>query len=624
MAVGRADIHRIAAVREVIRAALTVGDVPLSDGSVQRRTVRLVLNDDGGDESEDEEGALPLDAAYIYKTHARRANKRRPTPKQFDPRLVIDPPLWSYEAPEFLALRRKVSWKHAEDLGALHLVDEVRVVCPQKDHSNPPRGANWAWVNGTKGRIWASGSMAFDGVPTGLRGHEPIPGDLRGIGKRFRCPIHPKAVCEEYPVLHGYARSQPFFSSTSKMSTLSWSLPAGPTQLGGTCPGSNGMSGLALYPAAEGKSKATKTWKGTIQEIIDVMKDDPSEGQVVTNPIVIRSSGAKLRIKGEHTLANLFAREDVAGVALDPKVPITQGIKTDFVCDICYALKGNYANLTTQLGGILRQLWLEHELATVGVDGTAATIAQAIAVALNNVHNRKREGHSLRHFRVHDSADFASPKMVDVWGKVCEALPEVLFWFPTRVWHLKAYHTKLRKWTEHLSNMTIRPSAFRVNAPAPRSGLTKLPFAGSGSGSHVGHESWPCPAYLSREATCANAINPWGWEWILAQPHLRGLDPLQLMILEAEQEDARKVFLEGGEVPSAWLTDVAASKVKPKKPGKGKPIWEEMLERGFPEGIGCRVCWGGLNPGPGPADNRSEGTENLGRLCDMAVIYHEH
>ena len=35
-------------------------------------------------------------------------------------------------------------------------------------------------------------------------------------------------------------------------------------------------------------------------------------------------------------------------------------------------------------------------------------------------------------FRVHDAGDLFSAKYINCWIRICEALPDIRFWFPTR------------------------------------------------------------------------------------------------------------------------------------------------------------------------------------------------
>lgn len=661
MAAGRAQVTMIGGTRQAIHAALSRPDAPMPDGSTVARTIRLV-----GVYPGDAKG-LPLSAEAVYSRFARRPNKGDDDVVAGDPRAVVDPPIWSYESPEFMSLRKAVSWDHVDALDVGHLVDEVRVQCVVKGHA----GLGDDYVQRIKGRLWTSGSLTLRSA--GLVGGEAIaigvgPSDgpavwedlvgmappeearkkgsaaqkaWRAEAKRrigVKCPEHPTAMVDVYPVLHSFARSCAFFSNTSKMSTLSWSLPAGPPAYGGTCPGAAAMAGMAM--------RKPKSWSSAAKAVEAATGENPGDHQWLESATVVGPDRKRHAVKPKRAgkaappEARLWSLRDLVadGRAVEPPggaVGLSKGLSTEFVCDICYALKGNYANVTTQINATIRLFWLEYSLgrrwdprSTEGgfktgvtpqrVEATARMISDGIGAAMENTRERRLHGHSLRHFRVHDSADFMTEDMVDVWGLVCEARPEILFWFPTRVWHLPGYVKRLRAWTSRLPNMTVRPSSFFVNRPAPSQAQTGL-AAGSTAGllPEGSEPHWPCPAYLAREATCANAINPWGWRYLLDR---YGMDHVAMMVRRALTDDERKVMA-GGEVPQSWLTSAPVFP-KAQKPGKRTPVWEEILEKEFPEGIGCRVCWGGRNVGPGQASNMEDSP--LGPLRAVPVVYHEH
>jgi hypothetical protein len=119
---------------------------------------------------------------------------------------------------------------------------------------------------------------------------------------------------------------------------------------------------------------------------------------------------------------------------------------------------------------------------------TAAGIALWIAAMLVAIRHVTRRGEKL--FRIHDSGDFFSPAYVRAWFAVCQQLPEVKFWAPTRAWQLpvstvsdnglKAFRVlteadslmaELLKLAS-LPNVTIRPSALNFeDAPPVVAGL---------------------------------------------------------------------------------------------------------------------------------------------------------
>jgi hypothetical protein len=130
--------------------------------------------------------------------------------------------------------------------------------------------------------------------------------------------------------------------------------------------------------------------------------------------------------------------------------------------------------------------WVRDCLKTAeGTDAFVSTMATAITDA-GNVY-----------FRGHDSGDFFSPAYVRAWIRICRALPDVRFWFPTRTWRVLGMRNlsdaTRSSWALALSelaglpNVRLRPSALFFNAPAPR-------VAGFSAGTTARDEGFTCPA----------------------------------------------------------------------------------------------------------------------------------
>ena len=156
------------------------------------------------------------------------------------------------------------------------------------------------------------------------------------------------------------------------------------------------------------------------------------------------------------------------------------------ICGDCYAMKGRYVMPNVAAAQRTRFEWVRQCLKSdEGTDTLVSTLVDAIRRAGN------------LYFRVHDSGDLFSPAYVRAWIRVCRALPEVTFWFPTRAWRVLTMR-KLSDRTRHewalaltelagLPNVTMRPSALFFNAPAPR-------VPGMAAGTTACAEGFSCPA----------------------------------------------------------------------------------------------------------------------------------
>jgi hypothetical protein len=78
------------------------------------------------------------------------------------------------------------------------------------------------------------------------------------------------------------------------------------------------------------------------------------------------------------------------------------------------------------------------------------------------------------YFRVHDSGDIFNPNYARAWLAVCQQLPEVKFWIPTRAYQragcpIEWFDPILNTLRElaQLPNVTVRPSALNFGAYPP-------------------------------------------------------------------------------------------------------------------------------------------------------------
>lgn len=257
-------------------------------------------------------------------------------------------------------------------------------------------------------------------------------------------------------------------SWTSKMGCPSFSLPAGPAESGGACPGAVG--GQSIVPR-------------------------------------------EALLAGARRVAELVGRP----------VRLQQA-----VCQYCYAEGGQYATWQVQLAQAVTYAWTRSALE----DGTFVDVmVYAIEGADYLLSGGKKAGQQYRaetlpgrYFRWHDSGDIFSAKHLRALVEIARRCPTISFWAPTRIWatgwgvrEVNAIALSPQGWPP---NFALRPSAFVANDPPPDP--AKL-GPGWAAGSVVFHEDnvndpeareiiqWQCPTYdiLGQEtASCRNAQRP--------------------------------------------------------------------------------------------------------------------
>lgn len=193
----------------------------------------------------------------------------------------------------------------------------------------------------------------------------------------------------------------------------------------------------------------------------------------------------------------------------------TRVVVPDFICNGCYAIKHSYGNPSIVFAMSLRLL-LTKEWLRRGV--FSDTLTQAIELARETSRRRLRKLPAdlawtipnPDYFRIHDAGDFFSPAYARAWFEVCERLPDVRFWSPTRMWALKKQASSV--FAQGVpKNLALRPSALHFGEAAPRvehpgTARARMPdlrtplhapglSAGSGSGKEPEGDDWACPAY---------------------------------------------------------------------------------------------------------------------------------
>lgn len=238
------------------------------------------------------------------------------------------------------------------------------------------------------------------------------------------------------------------FTNTSKMSCASWSLPAGPQEAGGTC------SAAVVF-------RSQKTYEAALEQ-----------GDVSRRPP-------------------------------DPSL---------WICQSCYAAKGNYMHRQSQYAQVIRMIWLKG-IMQLGIEEAAKILGDAVRVHNGNRRRRLKSGEDPRFFRIHDSGDMTlSPNTYLLWCRVAERNPEISFWAPTRMWVFPKFTEMVRN-NPPPPNLSLRPSALHVSDKAP-----SISGFAAGSTAHLkgsdpvrsGIAEWSCPAYEHDGKSCAGAGGPMG------------------------------------------------------------------------------------------------------------------
>lgn len=181
----------------------------------------------------------------------------------------------------------------------------------------------------------------------------------------------------------------------------------------------------------------------------------------------------------------------------------------DFICYGCYATSGNYHYFNVKAPQMIRLEWVRRM-----IKGKSEKFINAMVAAIQQYNSVPRKARALQkgmggipqsqeYFRIHDSGDFFTKKYFNTWCRIAEALPDIQFWAPVRVWALPKGN-----WDKSLAtapeNLIIRPSALHFNEEPPYingcAGGTSVCIEGR---KKIG--TYQCPAYTYEEKTCASA-----------------------------------------------------------------------------------------------------------------------
>jgi hypothetical protein len=296
----------------------------------------------------------------------------------------------------------------------------------------------------------------------------------------------------------GDLRRASLLSWTQKMGTPSFSLPAGPPQSGGACPGA--IAGQTIVSADQ------------------LLKAEPRVTRVTGRPVSL----------------------------------------PDAICQTCYAEGGNYQYGSMQFVQVLRFLWvrsLVEPLRGEPPGGSAARYAQFVDTMSWAIENADYhldggviekvdyapERYPGRYFRIHDSGDFHVPNYLRAWKDVANNFRgtgpgdpnRITFWAPTRIWATRWGIDEVNEInSEPDSNLIIRPSAYHVNERPPTYNLGRgwshwsvvynikvkprtpehlaIQAAGAGAQGHGSPYDWDCQAYavVDEAHSCRNARGP--------------------------------------------------------------------------------------------------------------------
>lgn len=167
------------------------------------------------------------------------------------------------------------------------------------------------------------------------------------------------------------------------------------------------------------------------------------------------------------------------------------------VCAACYAHgRGRYRWPSVRAAQARRLAWTTRALAS---GRFAPVLVEGIAAR------------GEPYFRLHDAGDFFSAAYVDAWTQVAAALPLVRFWAPTHSWAFGGLPRRdgdplleaLRR-LDALPNVTVRPSALLLDAPAPA-----VPGLSAGSAVTTDPPTATCRKFLRTPSSCGPCRRCW-------------------------------------------------------------------------------------------------------------------
>lgn len=194
------------------------------------------------------------------------------------------------------------------------------------------------------------------------------------------------------------------------------------------------------------------------------------------------------------------------------------------VCAGCYALSGQYRMPNVTDTQAARFAWVRECMRNAQGQ---RQFEEAMIDAVQRL--RPKPGDKHVYFRIHDAGDFFSSRYVESWVRICQALPAVRFWAPTRSYlaidssplSVPRIVSALHQLND-LPNVTVRPSATHFGNVPPRvHGLA----AGSTSG---GKADYDCPAY-KQDGKCGKCRVCWDKPEVSVNYHVHGQEARKLV-----------------------------------------------------------------------------------------------
>lgn len=361
-----------------------------------------------------------------------------------------------------------------------------------------------------------------------------------------------------------------FLTRTSKMGCYSFNLPAGPPEFGGACP----ASGIGFLYRQE-KHKHEHGAKETFEY--------PDWEQFVPN----KAEELDTRV---HTIT-----------------------KQKWICNACYALKGNYAYTSNVIGQLVKLGMVKKMLQPGGWKGRdfASYMLEAIEWGRKKSMKELRTTpaqllHHIPHpdyFRIHDAGDFFREEYWYQWVAVMDALPDVHFWAPTRMWALKKPLRYLLA-GPIAGNLALRPSALHFGDPAPTvTGLAK--GASSAQPDKVPPTVWSCPAYDQEHLYGGSGPEPVvtgkGKKRQVKEGFYYCADATSSKVkwIMVPEDDLTPCKTKGGKVQISMEAGSCQRAHGPASPGLPKRFLPVIDHNDLPirqGGYGCRACWDTTTP----------------------------